>query len=165
MSGCRFLLSFLVLPLAALALARQTSDVSGPININPPHIATDKSVKLDYDIVYVRAPRKGDAIGTNWAEISNPVFMDPGADLMLLHPDGTEEVLVRGGAGSVTDPMVSFDGQSVYYSLFHDMKDASISQGPTGGADIYKIHVPTRKIVRLDPPAIHAQHRGRQLVA
>ena len=51
--------------------------------------------------------------------------MDPGADLMLLHPDGTEEVLVGGGQGSVTDPMVSFDGEWVYYSLFHDLKGAN----------------------------------------
>ena len=79
-------------------------------------------MKLDYDIVYVRAPRKGDAVGTNWPEISNPVFMDAGADLMLLHPDGREEVLVEGGEGSVTDPIVSFDGEWVYYSQFHDMK-------------------------------------------
>ena len=56
-------------------------------------------MKFDYDIVYVRAPRKGDDVGTNWTEIANPVFMDAGADLMLLHPDGTEEVLVEGGDG------------------------------------------------------------------
>ena len=30
------------------------------LNVNPPPISTDKSVKYDYDIVYVRAPRKGD---------------------------------------------------------------------------------------------------------
>ena len=51
-------------------------------NVSPKHFSTDASVKLDYDIVYVRAPRKGDAVGTNWPEIANPVFMDAGADLM-----------------------------------------------------------------------------------
>src|SRR5262249_33687921 len=73
-----------------------------PINVDPPHISTDETVKWDYDIVYVRAPRKGDDVGTNWPEISNPHFMDAGADLMLLHPDGSEQVLVAGGKGSVT---------------------------------------------------------------
>jgi hypothetical protein len=68
---------------------------------------------------------------------------------MLLHPDGSEEVLVRGGAGSVTDPMVSFDGEWVYYSLLHDLKGATISQGAAAGADIFKIHVKSRKNVRL----------------
>jgi hypothetical protein len=120
-----------------------------PINVQPKPVSSDPTVKLDYDIVYVRMPRKGDSVGTNWTEISNPVFMDPGADLMLLHPDGSEEVLVKGGVGSVTDPVVSFDGEWVYYSLFHDLKGASISQGAPAGADIYKIHVKSRKIVRL----------------
>jgi hypothetical protein len=119
------------------------------INVEPKPVSSDKSVKLDYDIVYVRMPRKGDKIGTNWTEISNPTFMDPGADLMLLHPDGKEEVLVKGGPGSVTDPMVSFDGEWVYYSQFHELKGGSIYQGAAAGADIYKIHVKSRKIVQL----------------
>src|SRR5262245_20250902 len=120
--------------LVPLAWAQQP-DVSGPIDVTPKPIATDKGVKYDYDIVYVRAPRKGDAVGTNWPEISNPVFMDAGADLMLLHPDGSEELLVRGGAGSVTDPFVSFEGEWVYYSLFQDLTGASIAQGGPSGAD------------------------------
>src|SRR5215207_9160787 len=138
----RLALLVALVPLMAFA---QSPD----INIAPKPFASDPSVKLDYDIVYVRAPRKGDAVGTNWPEISNPVFMDAGADLMLLKPDGTEDVLVKGGAGSVTDPMVSFDGEWVYYSHFHDMKGASVSQGPSGGADIFKIHVKSRKVMRL----------------
>src|SRR6478736_3930372 len=84
--------------------ATQPPDLSTPIDVNPKPVASDPAVKIDYDIVYVRAPRKGDAVGTNWPEIANPVFTDAGADLMLLHPDGTEELLVAGGKGSVTDP-------------------------------------------------------------
>jgi hypothetical protein len=135
--------------LATVALAQPPADVPGTINTSPKPVASDSGVKLDYDIVYVRAPRKGDNVGTNWPEISNPVFMDAGADLMLLHPDGTEEVLVKGGAGSVTDPIISFDGEWVYYSLFHDLKGASVTQGPAAGADIFKLHLKTRKTVRL----------------
>jgi hypothetical protein len=141
----------LCLPLvvAAVAGAGPPGDRPAPLDVSPRPVAADPSVKIDYDIVYVRAPRKGDAVGTNWTEISNPVFMDAGADLMLLHPDGSEEVLVRGGAGSVTDPAVSFDGESVYYVLFHDLTAASVQRGSAAGADIYRIHVPSRKIVRL----------------
>ena len=58
-------------------------------------------------------------------------------------------MLVAGGNGSVTDPIVSFDGEWVYYSLFHDLEGATITAGAPAGADIYKIHVKTRKIVRL----------------
>src|SRR5262245_37924045 len=57
-----------------------------PINVNPPHISTDKAVKYDYDIVYVRTPRKGDRARSLWTEIAHPAIMDPNGDLMLLHP-------------------------------------------------------------------------------
>jgi hypothetical protein len=132
-----------------LALTVAAAQPPDRIDVTPKPVASDKSVKLDYDIVYVRAPRNGDKVGTNWPEIANPVFMDAGADLMLLHPDGSEEVLVKGGKGSVTDPVVSFDGESVYYTLFHDLTGASTYQGPAAGADIYKLHVKTRKAVKL----------------
>ena len=122
-----------------------------PINVNPPSIATDRTVNYDYDIVYVRAPRKGDKAPSLWTEIAHPALMDADADLMLLHPDGKEELLVKGGAdGAVTDPMVSLDGQWVFYSHLRGLKGTSQhGQPPFGGADIYKIHLKTRKIVRL----------------
>ena len=144
----RFLLPSLLF-VSALAFAQQPATLPDRINIDPPSVRSDKSVKLDYDIVYVRAPRNGDAVGTNWAEISNPTFMDPGADLMLLHPDGREEVLVKGGKGSVADPVVSFDGEWVYYAHFHDLAGGTVYQGPPAGADLNKIHVKSRRIVRL----------------
>jgi Hydrazine synthase alpha subunit middle domain len=123
--------------------------VDSPIQVETRPVSADPSIKLDYDIVYVRGPRRGDDIGTNWAEISSPLFMDPGADLMLLHPDGSEELLVAGGKGSVADPMVSFDGQWVYYAFFHDQEKATITESSAAGADIYKVHVKSRNVVRL----------------
>ena len=61
-------------------------------------IATDNSVKWDYDIVYVRAPRAGDEVHKRfYTDFSAPITMEPGADLMLLRPDGSEELLVKGG--------------------------------------------------------------------
>src|SRR4051812_36195231 len=70
-----------------------------PIELNVPRISTDRTVKYDYDIVYVRAPRHGDRVRSYWAEIAHPTLMEPGADLMLLHPDGSEEVLVKADDG------------------------------------------------------------------
>ena len=73
------------------------------LNTRIPHISTDKSVKWDYDIVYVRALRAGDEIHKRfYTDFSQPVTMEPGADLVLLRPDGSEEVLDRGGAVSYT---------------------------------------------------------------
>jgi hypothetical protein len=106
-----------------------------------------------YDIVYVRQPRYGDATETTWPEVFHPARLEPGANLMLLHPDGTEEVLVTGGNGAVTDPFVSFDAQWVYYAYFPDVRPAALNgqRGdlPYAGSDIYRIHLATRQIERL----------------
>jgi hypothetical protein len=122
-----------------------------PINVKIPHISTDRSVTYDFDIVYVRAPRAGDKVHKRFfTDFSSPVTLEPGADLMLLHPDGTEELLFPGGeAGSVTDPMVSFDGQWVYYTHVRGLKNYSQWNPPRQGADIYKVHAKSRKVVRL----------------
>ena len=149
-------LSLLVLPLAMFALPLDGQEKEkeklylDPINVTIPHISTDKSVKYDYDIVYVRARRAGDKIHKRFfTDFSSPVTMEPGADLMLLHPDGKEERLIEGGEGSVTDPMISFDGQWVFYTLIYNLKNASQWNPPRQGADIYKLHLKSRKIVRL----------------
>src|SRR5262245_66103976 len=44
------------------------------LDVDPPHISTDKSVKYDYDIVYVRARRAGDKIHKRYyTDFSSPV--------------------------------------------------------------------------------------------
>jgi hypothetical protein len=135
-------LILLVLVLPAAAQPPKKIDL-GPLDVTPKPIVGDLAVKYDYDIVYVRTPRDVNK-KMMFTEANHPVHMDPGGDLMLLRPDGSEEALVRGGEGSVTDPFVSFDGQWVYYALFH-----KISHLRADSADIYKIHVPSRRIVRL----------------
>ncbi|HXC51384.1 MAG TPA: hypothetical protein VN634_10905 [Candidatus Limnocylindrales bacterium] len=107
---------------------------------------------VDYDIVYVRQPRYGDHTNTIWPEVFHPARIDPGADLMLLHPDGSEELLVEGGNGAVTDPFVSFDAEWVYYSYFPDVRAAAINNQrglPYAGSDIYRIHLQSRTIEQL----------------
>jgi hypothetical protein len=144
-----------ILPLAVLTLSltaqeQKEENYPDPIDVNVPPIATDPSVKYDYDIVYVRAPRAGDKVHKRFfTDFSSPVTMEPGADLMLLHPDGSEELLVKGGDGSVTDPFVSFDGKWCYYVLLHNMVKASQWNPPRQGSDIYKIHLKSRRIVKL----------------
>lgn len=121
-----------------------------PLDVTVPHVATDRTVRYDYDIVYVRARRAGDKVHKRFfTDFSTPITLEPGADLMLLHPDGTEELLVAGGAGSVTDPMVSFDGQWVYYTHVHHLQKHNQWSPPPQGADIYKMHVKSRRVVRL----------------
>lgn len=141
-------------PMVLLACAANAADQEplflDEINVRIPHISEDESVSIDYDIVYVRAGRAGDEVHKRYyTDFSQPVTMEPGADLMLLHPDGSEEVLVEGGNGSITDPVVSFDGEWVYYSYLYDLRNRSPWNPPKAGADIFKIHLKSRRIVRL----------------
>ncbi len=107
--------------------------------------------QVGYDIVYVRQIRNGDDVNTTWPEIFHPGRLEIGADLMLLHPDGSEEVLVDCTVCSVTDPFVSFDGEWVLYALFHDQTQLNGQRGnlPLAGADIFRIHVATRQVQQL----------------
>jgi hypothetical protein len=133
-----------ILAAAGTLLAEVPAKINlGPLDVVPPAISTDAAVKYDYDIVYVRTPRDPDK-KMMFTEANHPIHMDGGGDLMLLHPDGSEELLVAGGEGSVTDPFVSFDGESVYYAHFHKITDLRAT-----GADIYKIHVKTKRVTRL----------------
>ncbi len=142
----KVIMSCLVIQVVSLLHAlpvfgQETKTLPPILNVQPLPITTDKSVTYDYDIVYVRAPRYGDEKRGTWADFSDPLRMEPGADLMLLHPNGVEEVLVSGKDGSVMDPFVSFDGQWVYYAKFIDAQHT--------GADIYKMHVKSKKTIKL----------------
>src|SRR5262249_5252890 len=127
------LLTPLFVALASLAVAapadKKEELFKETLNVTPPHISTDKSVKYDYDIAYVRAKRAGDKVHKRfYTDIATPVTLEPGADLMLLHPDGKEELLVAGGEGAITDPVVSLDGQWVYFVQIYAMKGANAWQ-------------------------------------
>ena len=88
--------------------ADDTKPPQRPLNVEPRPVADDKSIKYDYDIVYVRAPRfvktraGKDQPAVVWPDAHHPTKMRVGGvDLMILHPDGSEEVLVAGGKGAV----------------------------------------------------------------
>src|SRR5262249_23450625 len=161
------LLTLMIFSLAVCAIAFGYSDnpqndsrvaataVLAPPRALPPGTPVGTPQGIYYDIAYVRAPRYGDDTNTRWPEVFDPISMDPGADLVLLHPDGREEVLVPGGDGSIVDPYVSFDGLWIYFAKFHNLQKNKLNmqrrQGgvPVLGSDIYKINVKTREVVRL----------------
>jgi hypothetical protein len=118
----------------------------GPFAVDPPPIATDPTIHYDYPIVYIRAPRDPDNL-PEFANTHPPTMMPGGSELVLLQPSGAEEVLVPAGATeAITDPYVSFDGEWVYYVRLHNV---SKRENHSGGSDVYKIHVPSRKVVQL----------------
>src|SRR5262245_9881626 len=79
---------WMVLLNLAVPAAAQDKNIRSSVNVDPKPISADKEVKYDYDIVYVRAPRRGDDQHILWAEVFAPLRAEPGSDLMLLHPDG-----------------------------------------------------------------------------
>ena len=146
---------------AALGVAGSRALAGAPVG----EVAAPAAVT--YDIVYVRQPRAGNNTHITWPEVFHPGTVAPGADLMLLHPDGTEEILVDTTNGAVTDPFVSFDGQWVYYSFFPDVRPQSLNTQrgnlPYDGADIYRINLTEPAGGAADEPGVHAEHRGGQL--
>ena len=100
----------------------------------------------------------------------------PGAELRILHLDGKDESLVEvSERESIADPMVSFDGRWVYFAKYHHMNTGATASMTNlqsrEGADLYKIHVPTRRVVQLThqertpntgavPPGTESHRRG-----
>ncbi len=111
------------------------------------------TVALDYDIVYVRAPRLGDQTDMPMPEVFNAVQGAPGTDLVLRRANGQEEVLFAGNNGAVMDPSVSFDGRTVFFSYCPDLRPSALNtqrnNAPIAGWDIYKIEIATRAVSRL----------------
>ena len=126
------------------------------LSVSPPHISSDKSVKYDYDIVYVRGTLRKDGKEARWSEFSRPTMMELGADLMLLHPDGSEDVLVNGDQGSVMDPYVFVRWRMGLLCQVHRRE--------THGSRPLQDSRPVPQDRSLDRPDIHAQHRRRSLV-
>jgi hypothetical protein len=127
--------------LGAASLAAQPR-YTAPLDMSVPPLADDPEVQYDYDIVYVRVPRDVSKLA-RFAEVSQPRVQQPGGDLVLRRPNGTEEVLVDVDAPkTIVDPMVSPDGQWVYYSLFYDGLSPK-------GADIFKVNVRSKKVVQI----------------
>lgn len=110
----------------------------------------ESDVVYDYDIIYVRYDFDVDVDEdtksyVNAPQGEEPYSMEDGADLVLLKPNGDEIVLVDCGnyfdgtdTCSATEPTISFDGKTVYYSLLTSEDDES-------AAWLYKI--------KLDDPA------------
>lgn len=102
-----------------------------------------------YDIVYVLAPRASDNTYNLIPDAFNVLLPEPGADLLLLHPDGSEEALFSAnGKGAVMDPNVAYDGRSVIFAFFPDVTNSNPQRGlnrqhalARDGADIYKIEI------------------------
>ena len=97
---------------------------------------------VDYDIVYVRYPRAGDFTNVGMPAGEKPYHISGGADLMLLHPDGSDEILVDcDETQTVLDPTISFDGQWVYYVKLSGLVPTESIHKQQGAGFIYKMRL------------------------
>jgi hypothetical protein len=155
-----------------LALAAWTALLAGaPVRADVVH-------PQPYDLLYVRAPYFGpgpEGRSSVWPDTVRPLTPDAGAELMVLRRDGSREVLfpleryrsqvdtpagTPLAAGSVADPNISFDGRSVLFTWYHDLTRVNGQRGSEGaylsyaGADLYKLDLATRQLVRLTSQAL-----------
>ncbi len=149
---------------AALAPSWAQERYARPLNMKVPHISDGcvGQVRLPDRLRASAALRRHEELALGGGRRSHAP--GPGADLVLLHPDGKEEVLVEGGDGSVADPMVSFDGEWVYYAKFHNLKAGLRALGRAAGPRRGHLQ-DSRQDAQdraVDRPAVHAQPgRGR----
>jgi hypothetical protein len=66
--ACLVVFPFLV-GLSSLARLEEPKRYAGALNMNVPHVSTDRTVSYDFDIVYVRAPRREADGRSRWAEV------------------------------------------------------------------------------------------------
>lgn len=104
---------------------------------------------VPYTIVAIRGPRGG-AI----QQVFDPIDHSPGQDLVLIHPDGSEDTLVAAGNGACFDPVMSLDGKRVYFAKVADQTavNGQVRNGnhaSVTGSDIYVLDLATREVKQL----------------
>ena len=112
-------------------------------------LATVGCSAADYPIVAIRSERPDDETWVRFAEVMNPIH-HPVSDLVVIQPDGTEEVLVSGnGTDAILDPK-TLDGVNVFFARIYDVEDTVQGHMPISkrGSDIFSIDIATGEITQ-----------------
>ncbi len=128
-----------------------------PPTPNPPYPPTGS---VDFPVVAMRMPRNvGDGSKDHRRkfnelggipEATKPYSVEPGTVLVLINPDGTEEVLVDSGpAAAAMDPFVSYDAKRVYYAVARDVAITKKGARIAGQADLFVIDLASRRARRI----------------
>lgn len=105
--------------------------------------AVPQDYGVSYDIVYVRYPGT-DPDGKDFITIpqgESAYAIAQGADLMLLKPNGTQEVIVDCTTCSVMDPYLSYDATTVYYSKIVNIDTATETDNADSAGYIFKVNI------------------------
>ena len=117
-----------------------------------PQSMTPAQAGIDFPIVACRMPTAGNQFRDAFPDARNDsLYIGRGTQLILLHPDGSEETLLDPGPnGACADPVVSYDGQSILFTLFTDPQDINtqrkLSRSPS---HIMRIDLQTRQLTQL----------------
>jgi hypothetical protein len=76
------MLGLAALLLAWLPILGQDKTPPRPLRLDPPNVSTDKTIKIDYDIVYVRLPWKG--FRTPNGKFESPIWAQAGVPLQCI---------------------------------------------------------------------------------
>ena len=174
-----FRLPIVLIPSAAMMLSGfaspQTSTPAPPASPQQaiPHTSTPPTTPnpgqqgIDYDIVAVSFDRDPNAVVTSlspdFPDASNhSLHIARGANLVVVHPDGSTDCLVNpitlndtSGAtnfpnGACVDPTVSFDGTFVLFCHFEDPQNFQAGQQTSlSPSQIYKVDVATKQVTQL----------------
>lgn len=117
-----------------------------------PSSMTPQQVGINYPIVACRMPTTGNQFRDAFPDARNDsLYVGRGTQLILLQPDGTEQVLFDPGPnGAVADPCVSFDAKTIYFTWFEDPQDINtqrnLSRSPS---HICKVDIATTQFTQL----------------
>ncbi|MAG54753.1 MAG: hypothetical protein CMJ83_00525 [Planctomycetes bacterium] len=117
-----------------------------------PQSMTPQQAGISYDIVCCRMPTAGNESRDAFPDARNySLYLGRGTDLILLHPNGTEETIYDSGTnGAVADPFVSHDGRTVYFTWFVDPENINTQRGLSWNpSHIMKIDLATRVVTQL----------------
>lgn len=120
-----------------------------------------------YATLFLSSPRPGgDTARSKIPDADNPMSFEPGTDLRLLPAGATTPAILvdTHNIGAVLTPLVSFDGQYLFYSFCPDLSPAGVNRFrdhlPYAGCDIYRKHLATGVITPITTQALWHPSEG-----
>jgi hypothetical protein len=117
-----------------------------------PQQRTPAQVGIAHDLIACRMPAIANETRKRFPDaVNHSLYVGRGTDLVLIHPDGSEEVVFAAGPlRACVDPCVTYDGRAVLFALFVDPEDHNyqrdVSRQPS---HIWRLDLTTRIATQL----------------
>ncbi|MDB4786209.1 c-type cytochrome [bacterium] len=104
---------------------------------------------VDFSVIAMRLPRDIN-VHPILPRADDPFRIDPGTDLVIIDPNGNEEVLVDADFDEVAmDPQVSFDGKTLFYTLAKKVNPEDNQNYLDIQSNIYMMNLESREITQV----------------